>query len=120
MFGGILGIAVVAATSAVSTMLSFGTYDYFKNTKKYGAWKAGAASGAVLGAAGAALLLAVGVVAGTAAGKNIFTPEVAGCSGCGLSGLQISQLPKTIGLLTAQSVAGLTMEQVAGLTVTQL
>lgn len=114
------GIAVIAASNAIGTMITFGSYGYYKD-KGYGNWKAGAAAGATIGAVAGVMLLAMTGL-GVRAGDVLVpaTPEMAGCAGCGISGLQIQEMPGAIGLLAAQSLSGLTMQQVAGLTVTQL
>ena len=117
--GTLVGVGVIVASSAISSMLKFGTYGYFKE-KGYGNWKAGAASGATIGVLGG--LAFMGMVAMGYKASNTLVPgtEMAGCMGCGIQGLQIQEMPGAIGLLAAQKLAGLTIEQVAGLTVTQL
>jgi hypothetical protein len=116
----LLGLATIVASSAISSMITFGTYGYYKD-KGHSSWKAGAASGATLGAIGGIILLAMSAMGTRASDLLVPTaPEMTGCVGCGFQGLQIQTMPTAIGLLTAQSLSGLTMEQVSGLTITQM
>lgn len=92
---GIVGAAVVIGASALSGMLSFGTYGYFKD-KGMSPWKAGAATGAISGLIGAVGFLGLGLGAKFDAWRTR-----------GLAGLTIEEIPS--------SMAGLTISQLSGI-----
>jgi hypothetical protein len=105
----LMTVGMAAATGALAQGLMFGTYDHFKN-KGYSGWMAGAVMGAILSGAGSAILL---MSRGTATEAT----ATAGClsGGCaGLAGVTLTQLPKSLGFLTAQQLNGVTVQQLSG------
>jgi hypothetical protein len=102
-------IGMATAVGAVSQALAFGTYDYFK-AQGYGGWMAGALSGGIIAGASSAILM---MFKGTATEAT----ATAGClsGGCqGLAGVTLTQLPKSLGFLTAQQLNGVTVQQLSG------
>lgn len=91
----IMAAAVVLISSTLSSMLTFGTYEAFRN-RGMGGWGAGAATGATLGAIGAVGMLFFGdrlkmLSAGQTSG--VFAHRVSGVpSGLTITGLTMSRL----------------------------
>ncbi|MHC4643881.1 MAG: hypothetical protein ACYTBJ_00165 [Planctomycetota bacterium] len=56
---GILSGLVLVGVSALTSMLSFGTYGYLREKKKYSSWKAGATTGLITGGIGLATAFVV-------------------------------------------------------------
>ena len=111
---GFLGFLTVVAGSALSSMVTLGTYGALRD-KGWSSWKAGAGTGAIGGVVGG---LVVWVGASMAPGlldrMNLLNPE-------GYSGLAGSVFQSDWAGLTMQpTVAGIVAQQLSGLTVQQV
>jgi len=56
----IAGALVIMATATLSGLMSYGTYGYLKDKKKWSSWKAGAATGLIGGALASIAMLVSG------------------------------------------------------------
>ena len=61
---GIAGPAMILGASVLTGLLSYGTYGYLKDKKKWSSWKAGAATGGITGALSVLGLYLMGAAAG--------------------------------------------------------
>lgn len=95
---------VHVAAGALSGVLSFGLYGYFRDKKRWGYWKAGAAAGAVGAAIGSLGWLSQRYFDGDSAMGGLTVEP--------LSGITIDSIPRSIAGLTISKLSGL---QVNGL-----
>lgn len=113
---GFLGFLTIIAGSALSAMVSYGTYGTLRE-KGYGPWSAGAGTGAIGGViAGGLAWVASSVFPGML--ENMKLTNTTGYSGLAGSVYQsdwagLTMQPSVAGIV-AQQLSGLTMQQIKG------
>jgi hypothetical protein len=93
----ILGTVVGGALAGT---LSYGTYGYLREKKKYSSWKAGAATGAIGGGLSVLALLVAGKLGTNSMGNLLINQPGLGR----LPNIRLSDLPANIGYVAAEKL----------------
>ena len=108
----VMSIASMGA-GVIGGLVGYGTYGHFRDAG-WSTWKAGAMTGLINGGVGA-ILAVIGITVGAAYLPDKGGP-VAGLTATqvrGLRGLALKELPRAMGMVTAQKLSGLTVDMLS-------